>query len=123
MRKNFTPSRCCNSAASRERNTGSGSVSQAGDYRTNLLQVEAAGGRHGDRGTDPTAIVGRREQETEPLVADLTLDKHMLQEVPQTNILTSGQTSGGAYAENFLPSAAVTKLRTHHDATFSTPPA
>jgi hypothetical protein len=52
-------------AASGERNTGGGSMSQAGDHRTNLLQVEAAGSGHGDRGADAAATVGRREQEVE----------------------------------------------------------
>jgi hypothetical protein len=36
------------------------SLSQGGDHRTNLLQVEAAGSRHGDRGVDAVAAVGRR---------------------------------------------------------------
>ena len=54
-------------AASGERNTGRRSLPQARDHRTNLLQVEAARGRHGDRGADPVAAVGRRKQETESI--------------------------------------------------------
>jgi len=52
-------------AASGEWNTGGRGMPQAGDHRTNLLQVEAAGSGHGDRGADATATVGRREQEVE----------------------------------------------------------
>lgn len=47
-------------AASGERNPGGGSMPQAGDHRTNLLQVEAASGGHGDRGAGSAATVGRR---------------------------------------------------------------
>jgi hypothetical protein len=52
-------------AAGRERYTSGGSMPQAGDHRTNLLQVEAAGSGHGDRGADSATAVGRREQEVE----------------------------------------------------------
>jgi len=56
-------------------------MSQAGDHRTNLLQVEAAGSGHGDHGADATATVEDENKKLKALVADLTLDKHMLQEV------------------------------------------
>jgi hypothetical protein len=66
MRKNFTPEQMLHTVRQAESGTpGGGSLSQAGDHRTNLLQVEAAGSGHGDRGADAAATVGRREQEVE----------------------------------------------------------
>ena len=62
MRKNFTPEQMLHTVRQAESGTP---VAQAGDHRTNLLQVEAAGGGHGDRGADAAATVGRREQEVE----------------------------------------------------------
>lgn len=82
------PSRCYTyGASSVERNPSGESMSQAGDHRTNLLQVEAVGSGNGARGADPAAAVGRREQKLKALVADLTLDKHMLQEVLRKKVL------------------------------------
>ena len=54
---------------------------QAGDHRTNLLQVE---GRVAGMGIAELTRVRQLEDENKKLkalVADLTLDKHMLQEV------------------------------------------
>jgi len=66
MRKNFTPEQMLRTVRQAESGTPVAEVlSQVGDHRTNFLQVEAAGGRHGDRGADAVAAVGRREQETE----------------------------------------------------------
>ena len=72
-------------AASRERNTGSGSMPQDGDRRTNLLQVEASAGGHDDRRADTIATVGRRNKKLKTLEADLTLDKHMAVRGAQKN--------------------------------------
>jgi hypothetical protein len=68
-------------AASGERNTSGGSLSQAGDHRTNLLQVKR---RVAGMGIAELARLRQLEDENKKLkalVADLTLDKHMLQEV------------------------------------------
>jgi hypothetical protein len=61
MRKNFTAEQMLHGAAGEERHTGDGSMSQDRDHRTNLLQIEATGGGHEDRGAGPVATVGRRE--------------------------------------------------------------
>jgi hypothetical protein len=47
--------------------TSGRSMSQGGDHRTNLLQVEAAASGHGDRGAESAATVGRRKQEAESI--------------------------------------------------------
>ena len=53
---------------------------QAGDHRTNLLQVEAAGSWHVAELTRLRQLEDENKK-LKALVADLTLDKHMLQEV------------------------------------------
>jgi hypothetical protein len=66
MRKNFTAEQMLHTVRQAESGTPVAEVCpQAGDHRTNLLQVEAAGSGHGDRGADAVAAVGGREQETE----------------------------------------------------------
>jgi hypothetical protein len=78
MRKNFTSGQTLYTVRNQKRNTGGGTLSQGGNHRTNLLQVEAAGGGQWDRGAGTVGSVGRREQELKARVADQTLNKHML---------------------------------------------
>jgi len=66
MRKNFTPEQMLHTMRQAESRTPVAEVCRkGGDHRTKLLQVEAAGSGHGDRGVGPAATVGRREQEVE----------------------------------------------------------
>jgi transposase-like protein len=65
MRKNFTSEQMLYTVRQAESGTPVAEVCRKLGIRTNLLQVEAAGSGHGDRGAGPVATVGRREQETE----------------------------------------------------------
>jgi transposase-like protein len=66
MRKNFTPEQMLHTVRQAESGTPVAEVCRKlGITEQNLLQVEAAGGGHGDRGADSAAAVGRREQKVE----------------------------------------------------------
>ena len=80
MRKNFTAEQMLHTV--RQAESGAPvAMSQDRDYRTNFLQVEAAGGGHGIAELTRLRQLEDENKKLKALVADLTLDKHMLQEV------------------------------------------
>jgi hypothetical protein len=72
--------------ASGDRRSGSGSVSQAGNQRSHFLQLEEEVRRVGDCELRRLRQLEEENAQLKRIVADLTLDKQMLQDVLKKNL-------------------------------------
>jgi putative transposase len=83
MRKNFTPEQMLHTVRQAESGTPVAEVCRKLGSQNNLLQVEAAAGGYGIAELTRLRQLEDENKKLKALETDLTLDKHMLQEVLQ----------------------------------------